>query len=132
MEDLRKVTETTKREGLEIMYCTEGQADCKAGRAEKSKPEGERSRAMAEKTVTVESDTKTELEGWNKESATTFLEPGTWTIILVNSEILDRWGCCLADQGGEERKRASVRGLYSVKRVNSWASWRKQKWRTEE
>ena len=86
-EDQRKGTETTKREGLEIMDCTKGQADCKAGRAEKSKLEAERSRGMAEKIGTVESDTETKLEGRNKASATTFSKPGTWTISLVNSEI---------------------------------------------
>ena len=58
--------------------------DCKAGRAEKSKPEAERSRGMAEKTGTAKADMETKLEGRDKASATTFLEPGTWTISLVN------------------------------------------------
>ena len=86
-EDWRKGTETMEREGLEIMNCTKGQVDCKAGRAEKSKPEAERSRGMAKKTGMADSDTETELEGRDKASGTTFLEPGTWTISLVNSEI---------------------------------------------
>ena len=39
--------ETTEREGLDSMACTEGQADWSAGRAEKSKPGAENSRSTA-------------------------------------------------------------------------------------
>ena len=72
---------------METMDCTEGQGGCKAGRAEKSKPEAERLRGMVEKTGKAEHDAETELEGWDMASATTLPEPGTWTISLVNSEI---------------------------------------------
>ena len=41
-------------EGLETIDWTEGQDDCKEGREEKSKPEAERSRAVAEKTGKAE------------------------------------------------------------------------------
>ena len=37
-EDFRKGTDTMEREGLKSMDWTEGQLDCRAGRAEKSKP----------------------------------------------------------------------------------------------
>ena len=47
--------------------------------------EAERSMEMAEKTGTVEEEVKTGLKGQDKASATTFSEPGTWTISLVNS-----------------------------------------------
>ena len=54
---------------------------------EKSKPEVERLSGMAEKTGTAESEVEMELEGGDNVSATTFLEPGMWTISLVNSEM---------------------------------------------
>ena len=47
--------------------------------------EAERSMEMAEKTGTVEEEVGTGLKGRDKASATTFSEPGTWTISLVNS-----------------------------------------------
>ena len=46
----RKGMETTEREELESMACTEGQADWRAGRAEKSKPGVEDSRLTACRT----------------------------------------------------------------------------------
>ena len=85
MEDVWKGTETTKREGLDNMDCTEGHSDCKAVRDEKSKLEVERSRETAEKTGTVEVEEGTGLKGWERASATTFSEPGMWTIWLGNS-----------------------------------------------
>ena len=54
---------------------------------EKSKPEAERLSGIAEKTGMAESEVETELEGQDRASATTFLEPGMWTISLVNSEM---------------------------------------------
>ena len=42
--------ETIEREGLDSMACTEGQADWRAGRAEKSKPGAEDSRSTACRT----------------------------------------------------------------------------------
>ena len=42
--------ETTEREELDSMACMEGQADWRAGRAEKSKPGAEDSRLMAWRT----------------------------------------------------------------------------------
>ena len=50
----------------------------------KSKPEVERASGMAEKTGTLESEAETELEGQDRASATTFLEPEMWTISPVN------------------------------------------------
>ena len=49
--------------------------------------EAERSMETAEKTGTAEVEVGTGLKGWDKASATTFLEPGMWTILLVNSAI---------------------------------------------
>ena len=80
-----KGTETTEREGLDNIACTDGQSACRAGRVEKSRLEAERSREMADKTGTAEGGVGTGLKGWDKASATTFLEPGTWTRLLVNS-----------------------------------------------
>ena len=79
--------ETTEREGLDSMDWTEGHSDCRAGRVEKSKFVAERSRGTAKKTGKVEGDAGTWLKGWDRASATTFSEPGTWTISLVNSEM---------------------------------------------
>ena len=84
-EDFWKGTETTEREGLDNMACTDGQSACRAGSVEKSKLEAERSREMAEKTGMAEGEAGTGLKGRDKASATTFSEPGTWTISLVNS-----------------------------------------------
>ena len=53
MEDVRKGTETTEREGLGNMDWTEGHSDCRAGREEKSKAVAERSRETTEKTGTA-------------------------------------------------------------------------------
>ena len=72
------------------------------------------------------------LEGRERVSATVYLVPGTWMKSLVNSEMKARWRCCLADHGGEEQNRACVRGLWSVKMVNSQPSRRKRKLRMEE
>ena len=49
MEDQRKGTETTDRDGLESMDWTEGQADLRPGKVEKSKPRAERLRETAER-----------------------------------------------------------------------------------
>ena len=76
MEDFWKGMETTEREGLDNMDWTEGHSDCKAGRDQKSKLEAERSRETAEKTGTVEAEVGTGLEGRERASATTLLEPG--------------------------------------------------------
>ena len=84
-EELWKGTETTEREGLDNMACTEGQLAWRAGRVEKSKLEAERSRERAERTGTAEEGVGAGLYGQDKASATTFLEPGTWTMSLVNS-----------------------------------------------
>ena len=87
MEDCRNGTETMEREGLEIIDWTKGQADCKERREEKSKPEAERSRGVAEETGKAEDGTRTRLKWQDRASATTFSEPGMWTMLLVNSEI---------------------------------------------
>ena len=79
--------ETTEKEGLEIIDLTEGQDDCKVGRDEKSKLVVERSRGVAEKTGKAGDKTGTGLEGPDRASVSTFLEPGMWIISLVNSEI---------------------------------------------
>ena len=50
MEVWRNGMETTEREGLESIACTEGQADWRADRAEKSKPGAEDSRLTACRT----------------------------------------------------------------------------------
>ena len=42
---------------------------------------------LAEKTGKAEDGTRTGLEGQDRASATTFLETGTWTMLLVKSEI---------------------------------------------
>ena len=76
-----------EREGLEIIDWTEGQADCKAEREDKSKPEEERLRGVVEKTARAEDVTGSGLEGRDRVLATTFSEPGMWTMLLVNSEI---------------------------------------------
>ena len=81
MEDIWKGTETTEREGLENMDWTEGHSDCRAGKDEKSKSVVERLRETAEAEV------GTGLKGREIASTTTFLEPGMWTISLVNSEM---------------------------------------------
>ena len=70
MEDIWKGTETMEREGLDNMDWTEGHSDCRAGRKEKSKVEE-----------------GTYLKGWERVSATMFLEPGMWRISLVNLEM---------------------------------------------
>ena len=49
-EESMKGTETTEREGLDNIACTDGQSACRAGRVEKSRLEAERSREMADKT----------------------------------------------------------------------------------
>ena len=77
--------ETTESEGLDNIDCTEGHSDCKTGRVEKSKSEVERSMETAETNDTAEADGRTKLKGRERASATTFLEPGMWTILLVNS-----------------------------------------------
>ena len=87
MEDVWKGTETKEREGLDNMDWTEGHSDCRAGREEKSKLVGERSRETVEKTGMVEVEVGTGLKGQERASATTFLEPGMWTISLVNLEM---------------------------------------------
>ena len=87
MEDVWKGTETTERYGLDNMDWTEGHSDCRAGREEKSKSVAERSRETEEKTGKAEVEAGTGLKGRERVSATTFLEPGTWTISLVNSEM---------------------------------------------
>ena len=87
MEDVWKGTETTEREGLDNTDWTERHSDCKAGRDEKSKLVAERLREMAEKTGTAEADVGTGLKWQERASAMTFLEPGMWTILLVNSEM---------------------------------------------
>ena len=71
----------------------------------------ERLREMVEKIGMAEVDAGTGLKGRERASVTTFLEPGMWTISLVNSEIKARRQICLADHGREEQKRARVRGL---------------------
>ena len=85
MEDVWKGTETTEREGLNNMDWTKGHLDCKAGRDEKSKSVAERLRKLAEKTGMTEAEVETGLKGRERASATTFSEPGMWTILLVNS-----------------------------------------------
>ena len=87
MEDVRKGTETKEREGLDNMDWTEGYSDCRAGREEKSKSVAERLRETAEKTGTAEAEVVTGLKGRERVSTTTFLEPGMWTISLVNLEM---------------------------------------------
>ena len=72
-----KGTDTMEREGLERMDWTEGHSDCNVGRVEKSKPEAERSRDVAEKTGKAEDLTRTRLKGQDRVLATTFSEPGT-------------------------------------------------------
>ena len=54
---------------------------------EKSKPEAKRSSGMVEKTGTTEAEAEMELEGQDRVSVTTFLEPGMWIISLVNLKI---------------------------------------------
>ena len=82
-----KGTETRGWDGFDTMDWTEVHSDCKAGREEKSKSTAERLREMAEKTGTVEGETGTGLKERESASATTFLEPGMWSILLVNSEM---------------------------------------------
>ena len=83
----RNGTDTMEREGLETMERTKGHSDCRAGREEKSKLETERSRDMAEKTGKVENGTGMGMKGQERACVTTFLDPGTWMMSLVNSEI---------------------------------------------
>ena len=85
MEDALKGMETRESEGLDNIDCTEGHSDCKAGREEKSKLEAERSIETAENNGTAEAEVGTKLKGRERASATTFSEPGMWTILLVNS-----------------------------------------------
>ena len=87
MEDLCKGTETTEREGLDNIDWTDGQSACRAGSVEKFILEAERSMETMEKTGTAEDEVGTGLKGRDKASATTFSEPGMWTISLVNSAI---------------------------------------------
>ena len=77
MEDVWKGTETTESNGL----------DNRAGREEKSMLVAERSREMAEKTGREEVEAGTGLKEQERASATTFAEPGTWTISLENAEM---------------------------------------------
>ena len=85
MEDVLKGMETTESEGLDNIDCTEGHSDYEAGREEKSKLEVERSIETAENNGTAEAEGGIKLKGRERASATTFLEPGMWTILLVNS-----------------------------------------------
>ena len=71
---------------MEIINWTEGQEDCRSGRAEKLKPGAERLRITAVRTGTSGTGVELGLEGRERASATMFLEPGMWTIALVNSE----------------------------------------------
>ena len=77
IEDFMKGTDRIKREVLESMDWTEGHSDCRIGRVEKSKPEAERSRDVAEKTGKAEDLTRTRLKGQDRVLATTYSEPGT-------------------------------------------------------
>ena len=52
---------------------------------EKLKLEAERSMETVENTGTAEAEVGTGLKGQERVSATRFLEPGMWTILLVNS-----------------------------------------------
>ena len=72
---------------MEITNWTEGQADSRAGREEKLKTRVERSRLTEERIGTSGTGAELGLEGQERASATTFSEPGMWTILLVNSEI---------------------------------------------
>ena len=74
-------------EGRDNMYWTEGHSDCRAGREEKSKSVAEKLRETAEKTGTAKVEVGTRLKGQERVSATKFLEPGMWTISLVNLEM---------------------------------------------
>ena len=85
MEEALKGMETMESEGLDNIVCTEGHSDCKAGREEKSKLEAERSIETAENNGTAEAKVGTKLKGRERASATTYSEPGMWTILLVNS-----------------------------------------------
>ena len=71
-------------------------------------------------------------EGLERASATTFLEPGRWTRLLVNSQRKDNCHCGWADQGKETLNKECVRGLWSVNKVNSLPSRRNQKCLTVE
>ena len=85
--DVWKGTETKEKDGLDNMDWTKGNLDCRAGREEKCKSVAERLRERAEKIGTVEVEAETGLKGRARVSATTFSEPWTWTISLVNSEM---------------------------------------------
>ena len=72
--------ETTERGGLDSMDWTEEQADCRAGRAEKSNPEEERSRSTAKMEAGMEARTEAEMEAESgleclgRAAATAFLD----------------------------------------------------------
>ena len=68
---------------MDNMDWTEGHSDCRAGSDEKLKSVAERSREMAEKTGTAEAEVGTRLKGRERVSATTFLEPGMWTMYIT-------------------------------------------------
>ena len=76
-----------ERAELESMDRTEGQSDCKAGRAEKSKPGAEKFKGVAEKTGNAEVLPGTGLKGCDRVSATTLSEPEMWRMSLVNFEM---------------------------------------------
>ena len=73
-----------------------------------------------------------EAEGWLSASATTFCGPGTCLKSVVNSEMYAICRTCRADQSGETRFIAWVRGMWSVRRRKFLPSKTKRKWRTAE
>ena len=75
------------RDRFNTMNWTEVHLDCKAGRDEKSKLVVEKLRETAEKTDKAEGEARTWLNGRERASANTFLEPGRWTISLLNSKM---------------------------------------------
>ena len=107
MEDFCKGRETTERDGLDTMDWTEVHSDCRAGREEKSKSVVDRSRETAETTGRAEGEAGTGLKGREKASATTFSEPGTWTISLGNSGDVGKMACL----SGRPRRRGPEKGM---------------------
>ena len=95
MEEALEGMETTRREGLEWTEEVSGQEGCRV-------------ESLAGKGWTAETGNGGYgREGQERASATTFWEPGRWTMLLVNSKMKDRclcWTC-------QPRRRNSKQSL---------------------
>jgi hypothetical protein len=69
--------------------------------------------------------------GWERALATTFLWPGRCWKDALNSERKERWRCWREEKGVDCLLMVAKRGLWSVKGVQGWPSWKNLKCLTE-